>query len=596
MTYLADALLTLMLWATAFASYMLFNHGIAPNTRGQQLRRYVAAAIVATLPLWLTATQPCQPTMALLLAVALLWQTTYPLAYHLTHRHTSPDYDNRIDEAFGSYLFAMLTATAILLPPAYQWAVGIMAAAAALVPIAVWVYYAACHVVIDAPGMTMLQETHVNEVIEYLRSYPLWRVIAVALAIVSATALCVWLPTRWPLTTGHDEPWRLAAVTAVLLFTATYCFRPRRGLIVRCGVPLLYLVVQDYVRRNAAYMANASKRLDALRHVTTQATMLDTPHTLMLVIGESASRDHISAFTTMEHDTTPWLRALAADTDATILFPHAYSCNIQTVPSLELALTEANQYAGGEFATSPSIVDMAHAIGYHVHWYSNQGHLGAADTPVTLVANTSDAARWTHQVAGRVQYDHTLIDMLREVDPAHNNLVVLHLKGSHFNYENRFPPADRQWGTAADRDRITNYHNSLHYTDSVLHAAYDYARRHLNLQAMVYCSDHAESPGGRRMPNFGGFLRTRIPLFVWLADTYRAARPDVASALHANAGRYWTNDLLYDLVLGIMDVRSSHFDPSASLASPSYRFTRDELTCMHGTKHIKDDPYDTPAS
>lgn len=70
-----------------------------------------------------------------------------------------------------------------------------------------------------------------------------------------------------------------------------------------------------------------------------------------------------------------------------------------TVNSLERALTECNQYNDKEFFDSVSIVDMAHKLGYKVHWYSNQGHLGAFDTPVTLVADTSDVARWTDQQA-----------------------------------------------------------------------------------------------------------------------------------------------------------------------------------------------------
>ena len=66
----------------------------------------------------------------------------------------------------------------------------------------------------------------------------------------------------------------------------------------------------------------------------------------MMVIGESASRDYMSAFTPMEHDTTPWMRRMAEDNRHTILFPNAYSCAMHTVQSLEKALTEYNQYNG----------------------------------------------------------------------------------------------------------------------------------------------------------------------------------------------------------------------------------------------------------
>ena len=65
-----------------------------------------------------------------------------------------------------------------------------------------------------------------------------------------------------------------------------------------------------------------------------------------------------------------------------------------------------NQYDKSQkFSTACSIVDIAHKLGWRVHWYSNQGHLGAADTPITIIAETSDVAKWTKQELGKVQYD-----------------------------------------------------------------------------------------------------------------------------------------------------------------------------------------------
>ena len=48
----------------------------------------------------------------------------------------------------------------------------------------------------------------------------------------------------------------------------------------------------------------------------------------------------------------------------------------------------------------------------------------------------------TKQDLGKVQYDESLVDFLDELDPEENNFLVLHLKGSHFNFLNRYP-ADR---------------------------------------------------------------------------------------------------------------------------------------------------------
>ena len=301
----------------------------------------------------------------------------------------------------------------------------------------------------------------------------------------------------------------------------------------------------------------------------------------------------MSAFATMPEHTTPWLEELSRDSLHCTLFPNAYSCDIQTVPTLERALTELNQYDGGEFFSSCSIVDIAQRLGYRVSWFSNQGQIGAADTPITLVADTANVAKWTQQEIGKHQYDEALIDFLSELNPQENNLVVFHLMGSHFNYENRFTEEARQWGDATDHDRITNYKNSLYYTDLVLHRAFDYCREHLNLQTMVYFSDHAEVPNRHRQPGFDGFGYLRIPLMVWIGDEYIKARPQRAKVLKRNQNRYWTNDLLYELMCGLFDAKSNHYRDVNSLASDNYRFQCEELTAMNGRICISEDDLKT---
>jgi len=205
------------------------------------------------------------------------------------------------------------------------------------------------------------------------------------------------------------------------------------------------------------------------------------------------------------------------------------------------------------------------------------------------VAETADTAKWTRQELGKHQYDEALIDFLDELDPKENNLVIFHLMGSHFNYENRFTEASRQWGSANEHNNIINYKNSLFYTDQVLRRAFEFGRQRLNLQAMVYFSDHAEVPDRHRQPTFDGFGHLRIPLMVWVGDEFMAARPHRAEALRQNKDRYWTNDLAYELMCGLLDAESNRFREDHSLASGTYRFTREQLTAMNGKIHIKDD-------
>ncbi len=566
--------------------YRLFNVGIAPNAKLQQFSRYGVASIFAVMPMVATQTSVCQTAVYISFFVAALWAITYPLTYHLTHRRSSPDYDNQLDVAFGIYLFGIIVGLNILLPKlSAVWTM--VAVVFVVICLSQWIYYFTYSEVVDDNGIKALQDTHYNEIIEYFQSYSPIKVIATALASFALLGCFIYVGASNPIVVPECMWWQTAIAVAVVAFMTFYTFKKHHGVFGRTGIVSLWCEVKKYDQQNAAYITNREERLSGLQ--VEAKTQLSTPHTIMLVIGESASRDFMSAFTPMDEDTTPWLRTLSTDKEHCILFHNAYSCDIQTVPTLSKSLTETNQYDGGEFMTSCSIVDIAHKLGYRVHWYSNQGHLGASDTPITIVAGTADVAKWTKQELGKPQYDEALVDFLSELDPQQNNLLVLHLKGSHFNYENRFKEEMRQWGEKGSHDQVTNYKNTLYYTDTQLRRFYEEAKERLNLRAMVYMSDHADVPDRHRQPNFGGFRDIRIPLMVWLSEEYLSVRPERTAALHANADRYWTNDMLYELMCGLMDVSSNHFSEANSLASAEYKYKREDLTAINGQIRVCED-------
>lgn len=583
------------IYLVAALIYLKCNKGMARNARGQQLRRLLITTIIAVLPMGLSGQSLCRPDLLAALAIGALWMITYPLLFHLTHRSTSPDYENYMDITFGIYLFGWLSALTLFCP--WSWLMSLIEIPLLLVPLVQIVYYLTYKVCFDANSMKLVQETDMNEVVEFFRSFHWWQNLLMVLPIVLLVAgLCVvnsWSDDLWVYNTAEDSSLYLLSmllVAGLLVFMTVYIFKPHHGVFVRTGVAGLYHDVKEYVTNNRKYVDNLTARMSQLT-VEPLGRATENPHTMILVIGESACRDFMSAFhPDMEEDTTPWMRSgMEVDAKHFIGFPHAYSCTMQTVPTLEKALTEYSQYNDKAFYDSCSFIDIAHQLGYKVHWYSNQGTLGAADTPITLVANTADTAKWTRQELNRVQYDGSLLNFLDEVDPSQNNLVVFHLMGSHFNFLNRYPADQTIWGRPGVQDNVVNYKNSLAYTDSVLHRIHSYAKEKLNLEAMVYFSDHATEPGRRRKPNFEGFQMVRIPLLTWVSDDYIARHPERYEALLANRDKFFTNDLIYDLMCGLLDVRSNHFDEAECLASKQYRYTRDMLLTYEGKKHISED-------
>lgn len=597
MVFLIYFLATLALFGSCCLLYGACGRGLSSKAWHQQMTRFGIGSLIAMAPLFIAGPVHWSAALWLISAIVLLQMITYPLLYFLTNRRVSPDIDNFMDIAVGEYLWGWLLAPCLIMSAAapgnvvFAVVLSLVEVALAAVLLFQWGYFLLFGGCFDTVGARVIRETNLNEIIEYTKTgRTLLMPLLYLLLLLAAIAGVIVLNIKAAPIADSMTWWQYSLLGVYFVAVGWLIWNPRDGAVRRTGPVKLMLDELDYARRNKAYHAGRTQRLADLQVRALGHRINAAPRTIIMVIGESASRDYMSVFAPQPEgmDTTPWLSSMA-EQGKCVIFPNAYSCAFQTVPALERALTEKNQYNSLEFTDSVSIVDMAQRLGYQVHWYSNQGHLGCFDTPVTLVAETAEVAKWTKQQVGKLQYDGSLLDFFSEIDPGCDNFIVFHLKGSHFNFYNRYPADHAVWGGADETDPIVTYRNSIRYTDSVLKQIYDYAVSHLNLQNMVYFSDHATVPDRRRSPRFDGFGQCRIPLVVIMSDQYRAEHPERAAALDKNQGRWFTNDLAYDLMCGIFDVESNHFDPTQSLAYDSYRFERTDLLTYTGTRHISDD-------
>ena len=585
---------TIALYIFSYGFYVTCSHGLGHKAEYLQLRRFIPCAILAVLPMYLVNESLLSPQYLLSFLVGVSWITAYPLFYYLTYHKISSDFGFHLDTVFGLYIIGWLISLKLLVqafnifPALTLSLISLMEYVLLALPLFQASYYLLYGTCVSTSAVTMIFETYTNEVIEYFKSMPL--AVRIGTPILNIALLAGFLYFNLTSKASITAPLlpNLAIIIAVTLFLTYYLWNTKKGVFIRTGLIELVLDVKDYLEQTKSYKTNLAKRVANL-DVTQTTPFCKKPATFILVIGESESRDYMSAFCDYPHDTTPWLKSKQASENF-LLYKNAYACKDQTVPALERAFTEVNQYNEKKFYESCSFVDIARKAGFKISWFSNQSHIGAADTAVTLVANTADTAEWTKLHLNQVQYDESLLGYLKQIDANENNFIVFHLKGSHFNFINRYPQEFAKFSKPDTYDLIPNYIDSIAYTDYVLQQIQEYAAKHLNLQAMVYFSDHATIPDKRRSPNFGGFANVRIPLFTFFADEYISNHPHVYSSLKANQDKYWTNDLAYELICGILDIKSNHYDEANSLASTQYKYTRDMLLTDLGRLHIIDDP------
>lgn len=572
----------LALYLFSYIYYIKISHGLGNKATYLQMRRFIPCAILAVLPAALTNMNFTSPVFILPLVISLLWIITYPALYYIDNHRVSSDFEFHFETVFALYFLGWITALLGLssiipilsLPAAII--ISLIEFIILYIPLAQIIYFLLYRSCINENAVQLILETNQNEIIEYFKSLPVsYNILALLFLLLAPTSFFAinYNFLQVPPAVGNINLFLLGGIT---VFLTVYLWKKNHGVFIRTAIVEFFLDVKHYLDANASYKKNTAERIKDLQ-VEPLGRPFAAPATNILIIGESASRDYMKAFNTdYKYETTPWLSS-CKDTKNFILFPHAFSTCANTVAALSRALTEFNQYDGNEFFTSCSIVDIAKKLGYKVHWYSNQGHLGAPDTAVTIIANSSDTAKWTKQELNKVQYDESLLDYLDELEPPQNNFLVIHLKGSHFNFLNRYPPDFTKFGTPGKYQLEENYANSIAYTDQIIKKIFDYAKEKLNLQSMVYFSDHATIPDKRRSPNFEGLGLVRIPLFIYLSDEYIDKNPAIYKNLRHNQNRYWTNDLAYELICSIFNIRSNKFKEENSLASEKFKFNKEDL-------------------
>ena len=530
------------------------------------------------------------------LVTGVLWSVTFPLLYAWTYAQdwyrSLIYYDFLIGTgqmmmlaALGGVLFHLgrKKLTAALL--------AVLSFLMALIPMTQIAYYMTVWHALSPASLMALYLTNWHEAGDYIES-TVGTVPAVFITI--GLLALIYLSYRSFLALGRSiypaaEGTRMGALVLVMLVAAAVHI----VLVPECSIAGVYKDVTDYVEQTQTYGLHRDERYDSLIIDRENTLAARAPGTVIFIIGESASRDYMHIYTPgFPYDDTPWMEEMTQN-PGFILYQNTYSSWTQTVPVLERALTEKSQYNDKEFFESASLLDVAKKIGYKTYWFSNQGRYGQFDSAITMVAKTADEAEWTDDsYTFTSKYDEELLPYLTRIDPHANNFIVLHLMGSHIYYNNRYPDAWAKFASAEGDSAMTSapsYANSVLYTDHILKEIFDYAQKNLNLRAMVYFSDHGENLKISHNPDVFKFDMVKIPFFIYLSPEYRAAFPRRSEILASRREAYFTNDMMYDTVCGLLGAPSNRYDPLQDFSSPSYGFTRETLTTMFGMHRLTED-------
>lgn len=336
------------------------------------------------------------------------------------------------------------------------------------------------------------------------------------------------------------------------------------------------------------YLAELAHKSSLFKFGARQASELDMPQIVVMVIGESSRYDRWS-LNGYKRDTTPLLRREENLVSLSNVVT-AVSATRLSVPIL-VSRKPARQSLQAGFAEK-SFLSAFKEAGFKTYWLSNQMSFGQFDTPISVFAQEADVTQFLNLggFTNNSSYDEILLDPLKTAiaDPAKKKLIVLHTLGNHWNYSHRYPKEFDKWQPSlfavekpaytdlAIKPQLNNsYDNSILYTDWFLSQVIGQLKATKQVTAMMYVSDHGQTLyDGTCNLAFHGHntqYEFHIPALVWYSDLYRMTHPGHVNQLIRNQRAKLATENIFHSLLDLADIRYSTEQLEWSFLNPKFK-------------------------
>lgn len=291
---------------------------------------------------------------------------------------------------------------------------------------------------------------------------------------------------------------------------------------------------------------------------------------VVFIIGETTRWDHMGIFG-YERNTTPRLAQ-----EKNLAAFRGYSCDTATKLSLRCMFVREGGAEENPQRTlkEQNVFSVLSQLGFNTDLYAMQSEMWFYSNTMAENIAYREQIGAEPRNRGKTVDDMLLIsEMQQSIKPDDNgkHLIILHTKGSHFNYTQRYTREYAQWkpecvnvdSGCSKAQMINSFDNSVTYVDHFITKVFDQLR---DKKAIVfYAADHGESINERE--HLHGTPRKmappeqfRVPMMVWMSDKY-LEDPDHAKAFahlkqEADIKVPRRHVELYDTILGCLGYTS----------------------------------------
>ena len=320
----------------------------------------------------------------------------------------------------------------------------------------------------------------------------------------------------------------------------------------------------------------------------------------MLVIGESFNKHHTPLYEKDYLPTTPLLMQqqqkgnLVVYTDA--VAPFNFTSN-----AFKYMFSTWDEESGDEWTRHTLFPAVFKKAGYCVDFYTNQFAMAQTD-----MWDFAGGTVFNHHGLSELQFTHRNPDifdydgeLLRELPPtdsltAQPTLLIVHLRGQHVKYDNRYPqayakftPNDEKtpFGGETGREIAAHYDNATLYNDAVVNTVFEMLKNTDGIG--IFLSDHGEEvydwrdkyerTNERTITPEVARYQYEIPLMFYMTNTFKVRHPDVAEVVTTSANRPFISSDLCHLLFYLGGISIADYQEKRNILSPQYDKTRKRI-------------------
>ncbi|OTQ29827.1 hypothetical protein B6D19_11740 [Gilliamella apicola] len=444
----------------------------------------------------------------------------------------------------------------------------------------------------------VMAESNLTESNEFIQQYFSFKLMALVV-IYCLIGIYLWRKVS-PVYVKNTTKWVASLLIAIYAIMPLFISvtikksslqKATTHLLTRMETTIPWQLINSYI----AYRSQLSNMEDIMHHLNAlppvanlKDTNGNTPRTLVLIIGESTTRNRMSIYG-YSRNTTPQIEQFKKDNPEFIVFNDVVSSRPYTIEVLQQALTFADEQHPDLYLTQPSLIHLMKQAGYKTYWITNQQTMTERNTMLTMFSKQADEQFYMNNDRNQSsrQYDESVFEPFMKVlaEPEEKKFIIIHLLGTHMKYEFRYPKDgehDRFKDNASipfniqdeDVDEYNSYDNAISYNDFVTTTLFNlFKNSHAN-GFMLYFSDHGEDvyetpPHDILGRNEKAPTRTMytVPFMLWQSSSWMASHPNYYQAY---VNRKFSTQNLIHTWSDLAGLSYNLYVPEKSLVNPNY--------------------------